>query len=471
MGRASVFIILLTVVLLAGVSCSKKEKPLAKKDVVIASAGLHNLYSSDFSRRYQMLKDFRQKKSFSADDIKQAVQKYFNEDMLFLAQAKEDSVQNEPIIKRRILKRKIDLLTYINGPLYKKIIPKEIPMSKKELQNLYDHLDYKIRVAIILVESKNLADSLYNIIHTGKESFGKVAQKYSRDLRTAAGGGLVTNYFTWGTFAEPFEKVAFNLEKEQVSRPVKTDTGYYIIMLLDKQPLKLLTFEEEQSRLKEKLRMVKTSRIVQKYFSDLLLVYQPKINKAAFNVIRRIYKDHKLSGDALKPAEHQIKAVSFKGGSWDLDDFVYFYNMLAAYDRIPIENNGDFDMISRKMLLPLFMYFEAVKLHLDKDASFRKNIRRSTDQILLNEIKQRLIYDLVNVSDEEVRQYYDEHPDKWPKQPFKSVEKYVRYRVEQNEAAKIKSQLLEALKKKFSFKYNDQAVEAVAKQLTEARKS
>lgn len=471
MKRVSILILLLAGIMVFGVSCAKKKKPRAPKETVVASAGLHKLYASDFKRRFQMMKEFRQKKSFTAENVKQAVRKYFTDEMVYLAQAKEDSVQAEAAIQRRILKRKIDLLTYINGPLYKKIIPQEIPLTKKELRDLYDHLDYKIRVAIILVESESLADSLYDLIDRGVESFGKIAQKYSRDLRTAAGGGLVTNYFTWGTFVEPFEKVAFSLQKKEVSKPVKTDTGYYIIMLLDKQPLKLLSFEEEQSRLKEKLRMVKTSRIVQKYFAGLLSVYQPQINKTAFRVIRRIYKDHQLNKEALKPLEHQMVAVSYKGGSWNMDDFVYFYNMLASYDRIPLENMGDFEMISRKMLLPLFMYFEAVKLHLDKEPSYRKSLRRAIDQILLNEMKQRLIYDLVNVDDREVRQYYDDHPDKWPNQPFKSVEKFVRYRVEEMEAAKIKKQLLEALKRKFPLKYNESAVEEIARQLTESRKS
>jgi len=74
---------------------------------------------------------------------------------------------------------------------------------------------------------------LYNRINQG-EDFSELAKEFSDDPGTANSGGD-QGYYNTGTLFPEFEKVAFNLEKDEVSEPVQTPIGFHIIKLLDKR--------------------------------------------------------------------------------------------------------------------------------------------------------------------------------------------------------------------------------------------
>ena len=78
----------------------------------------------------------------------------------------------------------------------------------------------------ILVKTKAEADKIYDQIKAGGD-FAALAKKYSLDPGSAAIGGKLT--ITRGQTVAPFDKTAFLLATNEVSRPVKTQFGYHII--------------------------------------------------------------------------------------------------------------------------------------------------------------------------------------------------------------------------------------------------
>ena len=88
----------------------------------------------------------------------------------------------------------------------------------------------KVHCAHILVEKLSLAQELKTRITKG-ENFANLAKQYSIDTSKRRGGDL--GFFGRGVMVPEFEKVAFVLEKGQVSDIVKTQFGYHIIKRLD----------------------------------------------------------------------------------------------------------------------------------------------------------------------------------------------------------------------------------------------
>ena len=81
----------------------------------------------------------------------------------------------------------------------------------------------------ILVNSKKLADTIYSQLKSGG-NFAALAKKYSKDPGSAAQGGKLT--ISKGQTVPPFDKAAFALKTNEISKPVKTQYGWHIIQPL-----------------------------------------------------------------------------------------------------------------------------------------------------------------------------------------------------------------------------------------------
>lgn len=90
----------------------------------------------------------------------------------------------------------------------------------------------KVNAAHILVSSESKAKALKNRIENG-ESFGSVAKKYSACPSGEYGGNL--GYFERGKMVKEFEDAAFSLPVGEISDPVRTDFGWHLIKVIDKQ--------------------------------------------------------------------------------------------------------------------------------------------------------------------------------------------------------------------------------------------
>ncbi len=67
------------------------------------------------------------------------------------------------------------------------------------------------------------------------EDFAELARQYSDDPGSAEQGGDL-GWVGRGRFVPEFEEVAFSLEPGEISEPVRTQCGYHIIQVLEKDP-------------------------------------------------------------------------------------------------------------------------------------------------------------------------------------------------------------------------------------------
>ena len=85
----------------------------------------------------------------------------------------------------------------------------------------------KIKCSHILVKKHSEALSIIERLNQG-ESFDKLAKELSIDKGSGKRGGDLGS-FGRGVMVIPFEAASFNLEKNQISEPVKTEFGYHVI--------------------------------------------------------------------------------------------------------------------------------------------------------------------------------------------------------------------------------------------------
>jgi parvulin-like peptidyl-prolyl isomerase len=132
----------------------------------------------------------------------------------------------------------------------------------------------------ILVKTRAQANKLYDQLKAGA-SFATLAKKYSQDPGSKDQGGKYT--VVKGQTVAPFEQTAFLLEKNDISRPVKTQYGYHIIQPLGEvKPAKTQALDKNlKEQIRTQLQTQKKNEAMNTRVKDLQKRYDDKVDYAA----------------------------------------------------------------------------------------------------------------------------------------------------------------------------------------------
>lgn len=125
-------------------------------------------------------------------------------------------------------------------------------------------------------KAKALADKLYTQLKGGAD-FAAVAKRYSQDPGSKTQGGKLT--VSKGQTVAPFEKAAFSLGKNELSKPVKTQFGYHLIEPLSElKPASTTPLDKLKSTIRPQLLQSKKSEAMAKWVADTRKGYANKIS-------------------------------------------------------------------------------------------------------------------------------------------------------------------------------------------------
>jgi foldase protein PrsA len=128
----------------------------------------------------------------------------------------------------------------------------------------------------ILVKDKKTADKLYDQLRTSDKQFAALAKKYSTDPGSKTKGGDLGN-ITKGQTVPQFDKEAFSIEPNIVSKPVKTQFGYHLIEALG--AVKPATTKKLDAALKSQIKTQLEGTQKQKAFFDWFQKLDTRLKK------------------------------------------------------------------------------------------------------------------------------------------------------------------------------------------------
>ena len=170
--------------------------------------------------------------------------------------------------------------------------------SKKEISQG----EMNKKIAEKIKEKEILANKIASELKVDSSKFAKYAKKYSQDTMTAEKGGDL-GYFESKVMVPEFSKAVFSAKPNTVVGPVKTKFGYHIILVTDRRPAGVESFEKIKNNLKESLSNEKEIKAI----DDILNASK---KKASIEYVDKQYNPDEITKKLTKQLEQMQKETN-----------------------------------------------------------------------------------------------------------------------------------------------------------------
>jgi peptidyl-prolyl cis-trans isomerase D len=188
---------------------------------------------------------------------------------------------------------------------------------------------------------KKAEDVLKQVKNGGK--FEDLAKKYSEDATKDKGGDI--GWLVQGQALPEYEKAAFSLPKGSTSDLIRTQIGFYIIKVLDKETAHTKPFEEVKDSLRAPLLLSQADKLASDT-SDQISAAIRKSNKTSLEDLANQYK---LVVGETRPVGATDPLLEL-GNSTDVKDAIF--RLRAGELSLPIRTDRGYVVLSLKTVLP-----------------------------------------------------------------------------------------------------------------------
>lgn len=230
-----------------------------EKEKILARVGDRTITGEDFNIFMSQLDPSTGQYFIKNKLLDQVLDELIYQEMLYL-NAKEKGWDKDEEFQKVIRKTEESLLkTYSLGKLFG-----DIKVTEGEIKDYFEkHNDEflspkSVHASHILVDNLEKAQEIKNKIDKG-ENFEELAKEHSTCPSAQKGGDLGTFYP--GQMVPEFDKAVFQMEVGKVSEPVKTQFGYHIIKVNEKNEEKKLTFDQVKGQIENKIRKQKEQKL------------------------------------------------------------------------------------------------------------------------------------------------------------------------------------------------------------------
>ena len=218
---------------------------------VLATVGSREITQADVNSLVRSLNPQSAAQFQSEEGQKQLLDELINQELFYLDALDNKMDEDENYLKElervKVTFLKQFAIGQVLGNL--KITNEEVENYFKE--NAAQFISPKqIQASHILVEKQEDAENIIKELNDGL-SFEEAAKKYSICPSKEKDGDL--GFFSKGQMVPEFEKAAFNMEHNIISKPVKSQFGYHIIKVTGEKNEKAMTLEEVKPEIEKQL--------------------------------------------------------------------------------------------------------------------------------------------------------------------------------------------------------------------------
>ncbi|MDR1774271.1 MAG: peptidylprolyl isomerase [Clostridioides sp.] len=244
---------------------------------VLATVGEHEITSDEIENALKTMNQYQMMNYNTEEGKKQLLEDLINQELFYL-EAKEDGLDKEESFLNELEKIKVNLMKQL---AIAKVLNK-ITVTDEEKEAFYNDNKEKFiapetaSAKHILVETEEKANEILAKIKSEEISFEDAAKEFSTCPSNMNGGDLGT--FSKGQMVPEFEEVVFKMNNGELSEPVKTQFGYHLIKLGEKNPSAQVPFEDVKGDIEKNLTYQKQNDAYAQKINELKAKYGNKVS-------------------------------------------------------------------------------------------------------------------------------------------------------------------------------------------------
>ncbi len=193
-------------------------------------------------------------------------------------------------------------------------------------------------------EIKKTAEDVLNQAKKKGANFEDLAKKYSEDPGTKAKGGDL-GWLIQGQTVPEFEKAAFSLDKGQISDLVRTQYGFHVIKVLDKETAHTKPFEEVKDSIRAPLMLQETD----KQASDTADQLSKAIRQTNKTSLDDLAKQYHLTVSETRPVSVTDPVLEL-GNSKEVKDAIF--RLRPNELSMPLRTDRGYVVLAVKQIVP-----------------------------------------------------------------------------------------------------------------------
>ena len=267
---------------ISSADAESKLKPLEKMETkIVATVDGKPIFLSDIIGMAQRLPEQYRKMSLEA--VYPSLLTRAIDSKLVTLEGRRSGFSKDPDVKKRLREVEDQIISEmfltktIGSQVTEEALKKIYSETKSEMAN-----GDQIKARHILLDSEEKATKIIKKLQAGEE-FAKLASEYSTGPSAASGGDL--GWFGEGQMVPEFSKAAFALNPgDIVTKPVKTQFGWHIILVEDRKVSAPPSFDEAKEQL--------ASQMSQRLLKELIETLRTKSKIVRFQTDGTPIKDN-----------------------------------------------------------------------------------------------------------------------------------------------------------------------------------
>ena len=286
-------------------------------------------------------------------------------------------------------------------------VDSKIKITDKDLWNRYEQQyspQWHVRIMYFNEEAK--ARQFYEEMNSGRLVLADMAKQAMTER------GVVNEHEPWlrpNKIPDSWADILAGLTIGEVTQPLERNQGFVLLCLQEQKGPEKSDFESVESDIRKKIRDEQQAELTKELVRRLREKYQVKVDEKLFNSldVENIPKD--FLDRPLVTTNHRDVSVKFF-----MEQFRKERSMRGA---LRFQKKDPWDFLKKNVLDRIIFQnlttWESLDRHYEKSPPFKGTYEFYCGHRLIKELERRLFSPKTEFSDEEVTEYYNQHPEKF----------------------------------------------------------